>query len=623
MIRKLWNGLRPKSIKSKLFLAFLGIILIPLFLLQTHNQSRLTHTFVENTSFQNMQQLNLLKTTLLHIRGSIFSATFGWEEDREAIDALRLLGESAGRIDKGNINGAGAKVEDMANNLDGVDRSEPGNPANETSNRSGSEAESSLAVKRFEARIALIREDSEPYGDWIEGGLFDVQGRCLYETDSEPQETSCESSFDLNSSAFMQWRAMSIDGQYQLVYMNQLLTASGEVAGYYRILFRFEDWFSSLSSAIGALQNFAVIASGQVLAQTKPYFPIESSLLKKVSSGQLPEEKPYLDGESSVLINYIYDPLLQWRIVSQFPMGLFLGDMKAQERSSMLQLLAFCAFFTVITYLILLRITGPLALLQRKMAQLIDKAFQVQLDEKGLDGEVLFLARTFNAMTDNMQLLIERLKAQERQKEAAQFQVLLSQMNPHLLLNTLNTMKWMAMSREQEDIADICIHLGHLLEASLRMDVDLVHLESELELAHSYLRLQQYRYLDKIFYKTELEPDTAYALVPKFSLQPLVENAIQHGIAPLDGAGTIRIHAYRQGELLLLQVSDTGIGLEEAAKLKVARKRKGIGLVNLRERLQLLFKDEARLKIASGATGTTVTIELPLLVAPPYQKESE
>ncbi|MCU6708887.1 histidine kinase [Paenibacillus sp. J5C_2022] len=600
MARKLWNGIRPKSIKSKLFLAFLVVILLPLFILQTHNQSRLKDTFVANTSFQNLQQLNLLKTTLLDIRGNIFSATFGWEEDYEAINALFTIGGKAQQESR-RINQA-ATDGDEENSL--------------------IEEARALAVSRFESRMALIREDSKPNGDWIEGELFDIEGRCLYLSDSDPQAEDCEIRNNLDSTPFMHWTVQRKNGQFQIVYMNQLLTEEGQLAGYYRILFRFGDWYTSLSSSIGALQNFIVIDDGEVLAQTKPYFPIRSALLSRIMSGELPAEKPYLDQESSVLINYIHDPLLQWRIVSQFPMGLFLGDMKEQERNSWLQLLACCLFFTFITYLLLLRITRPLALLQKKMGQLVDRTFQVQLDEKGLDGEVLFLARTFNTMTGNSQTLIEQLKAQERQKEAAQFQLLLSQMNPHLLLNTLNTMKWMAMSREQPEIADICIRLGHLLEASLQMDVELVHLESELELAHSYLRLQQYRYLDKIHDETTVEREIEYALVPKFSLQPLVENAVQHGIVPLAGAGTIRIRAYRQGESLRLEVADTGIGLAESASLKVIRKRKGIGLANLRERLELLFRGEGCLTIESSASGTIVTVEIPLLIAPPYRKGS-
>lgn len=578
MIHKLWRYIKPESIKSKLFLSFFIIILIPLFLLQVNNQSRLKNTFVDNTSFQNLQQLSLLKSTLLDVRSKIFQASFGWEQDSTAIMALQHASQRAAR---------------------------------------------EQAIEAFSNRIKLIREDSLVYEEWIQGELFDASGTCLFMTRQDQTAPLCDDSLELSSARLLQWNVANIEGQANLVYLNSLQTEYGHPAGFYRIRFVFEGWFSTLSNSVGALQNFAVIQDGSVLAETKPYFPISKALQLKITNGELSTVEPHLDADASVLINFIYDPLLQWYIVSQFPMGLFLGDMQQLQANAMLQLLLFSGFFTLITYLILQRITRPLALLQRKMGQLIDKEFKVRLDERGMDGEVLFLAQTFNTMTGNIDLLIERLKTQERQKEAAQFQLLLSQMNPHLLLNTLNTMKWMALSRQQQEIADICIHLGLLLEASLKTDVDLVLMKVELELAHSYLRLQQYRYLDKISYEVVVDPEVEYALVPKFSLQPLVENAIQHGIIPMSGMGNILISARREGQTLLLHVTDNGIGMQESAKLQVLRNRKGIGLRNLQERLELLFKREAGLVTQSSDDGTQIVISMPLLLSTPYRREGD
>ncbi len=576
MARKLWEIVKPESIKSKMFLSFLIVILIPLLLLQLNHQSRLKHTVIDNASSQNMQQLSLLKATLLHVRSSMFQATFGWEQDAAAIAALHQANRP---------------------------------PALEP------------AIAAFSKRIQLIREDSLVYGEWIQGELFNAGGQCLYGTRQEQE--ICAASIRPAAETLLDWSVADVDGHMNLVYINALRLGDGSLAGYYRLRFELGDWFATLASSVGSLQNFAVVKSGQVLAETKPYFPLSAAIRASIAGGELSMAKPFLDEDSSVLINLIYDPLLEWYIVGQFPMGLFLGDMEQLQTNAFMQVVLFSVFFAIIAYLILLRITRPLARLQRKMGQLIDKEFKVRLEEKGLDGEVLFLAKTFNAMTSSMLTLIERLKAQERQKEAAQFQLLLSQMNPHLLLNTLNTMKWMALSRGHKEIADICIHLGLLLEASLQTDVDLVLMKAELELAESYLRLQQYRYLDKISYEVTVEPAVEFALVPKFSLQPLVENAIQHGIIPKEGIGHIHISAKREGLSLLLEVRDDGIGMNEAAKLQVLRKRKGIGLRNLQERLDLLFKRDARLASRSDASGTVMIICMPLLLSTPYRREGE
>jgi two-component system sensor histidine kinase YesM len=552
MIRKLWRYIKPESLKSKLFLSFFIIILIPLFLLQVRNQSQLKNTFVDNTSFQNLQQLSLLKSTLLDVRSKIFQASFGWEQDSAAIMALRHSDQPSARAQ---------------------------------------------AIEAFSNRIKLIREDSLVYEEWIQGELFDASGTCLFMMRQDQTAPACTDSLELSTARLLQWNVVNIDGQDNLVYLNSLQTEDGNLAGFYRIRFVFEGWFATLSSSVGALQNFAVIQDGRVLAETKPYFPISNALQLQIANGELSTVEPHLDADASVLINFIYDPLLQWHIVSQFPMGLFLGDMQQLQTNAMLQLLLFSGFFTLITYLILQRVTRPLALLQRKMGQLIDKEFKVRLDERGLDGEVLFLARTFNTMTRNIDLLIERLKT--------------------------HTMKWMALSRQQQEIADICIHLGLLLEASLKTDVDLVLMKAELELAHSFLRLQQYRYLDKISYEVVVDPEVEYALVPKFSLQPLVENAISHGIIPKEGMGNIVISARREGQTLLLHVTDNGIGMQESAKLQVLRKRKGIGLRNLQERLELLFKREAGLVAQSSDDGTQIVISMPLLLSTPYRREGD
>src|SRR5690606_15457932 len=163
-----------------------------------------------------------------------------------------------------------------------------------------------------------------------------------------------------------------------------------------------------------------------------------------------------------------------------------------------------------------------------------------------------------------------------RQKQAVRFQMLLYQMNPHFLLNTLNTVKWIARKEKQADIAGICTSLGLILEASLNSDIELISLKEEIKLLRSYEFIQACRFREHFTIIYETEDAVQYALVPKFSLQPLAENCIAHGFNMTDGRGTIWVRARAEGSELVLEVEDNGIGMEEAARRPVRRSGHGI-----------------------------------------------
>lgn len=269
--------------------------------------------------------------------------------------------------------------------------------------------------------------------------------------------------------------------------------------------------------------------------------------------------------------------------------------------------------------------TRPLSHLQNQMKEVVRKNLKVRIPEGRSRGEVLELTRTFNTMLDDANQMINRLKAEERQKEAVHFHMLLAQMNPHFLLNTLNTMKWSAIRSGNEEISEMCVSLGKLLEVSLNSQVELVYLKDEIELVQAYLHIQRIRYRDSFEVTCEFDEKLEYALVPKLSLQPLVENAIHHGVGPLEQLGQIRIGIYRQDTgKLMLEVADNGIGMEESRRQQMTRTRPGIGLSNLKERLRLLFKGQSELEVIDTKPGTLVRFSIPFLLSTPYlQKRSD
>jgi sensor histidine kinase YesM len=280
--------------------------------------------------------------------------------------------------------------------------------------------------------------------------------------------------------------------------------------------------------------------------------------------------------------------------------------------------------FVLATFFLSARMTRPLYALQRSMEEASDKKLNVKIDiGTRATSEVRSLGVSFNLMIDDIVALINKLKLEERQKQAVRFQVLLSQMNPHFLLNTLNTVKWMARKEKQESIVGICTSLGFILEVSLNSEIELIPLEGELKLLRSYESIQKFRFRDHFAIIYEIDESIQYALVPKLSLQPLVENSIVHGFDTDQSQGTIWVRARVEGKVLILEVEDNGIGMEEASRKPGRRSGHGIGLSNLKERLNLLFKQEASVEFATGPEGTLVRLHLPLLIATPYSLGGE
>ena len=193
------------------------------------------------------------------------------------------------------------------------------------------------------------------------------------------------------------------------------------------------------------------------------------------------------------------------------------------------------------------------------------------------------------------------LQAAELQKQLAQakLDVLRMQLNPHFLFNTLHTIS--ALIHENPECADrIVARLSDLLRLSLdQSDANEVPLRQELAFLDRYLEIEQIRFQDRLTVEKKIESDLLDALVPCLILQPIVENAIRHGIEPREDMGRIAISARRNNGMLELSVSDNGSGLPDD---ETAPRREGIGLSNTRSRLRHLYGDHQRLELA-GAPG--------------------
>lgn len=240
------------------------------------------------------------------------------------------------------------------------------------------------------------------------------------------------------------------------------------------------------------------------------------------------------------------------------------------------------------------------------------------------EDELGYIGKGINSMSANIEKLIATCLEEEQSKKNYEFKVLQTQINPHFLYNTLNSIKWMASIQRAAGITEMTSTLGHMLRLIAQVNTDIISLEKELEFVNDYIVIQSYRYGDTFQIKYDIEDEELLqAKVIKFTIQPLVENAIFHGIEPKNAPGIITIHAFKQDSSLMIDVEDDGAGIspERLEKLnrfpkETVKEKNNIGLYNIHHRIQLEYGEEYGLQIESTlGKGTRIRVHIP------YRKE--
>ena len=274
---------------------------------------------------------------------------------------------------------------------------------------------------------------------------------------------------------------------------------------------------------------------------------------------------------------------------------------------------------TFLSYYIPLSITHPIRKLSEVTDQVAKGDLTVRSDVRS-GAEVSVLNDSLNAMIDKINELLEQVKKEQGRLRKAEFELLQSQINPHFLYNTLDTIVWLAEAGEQKKVVDMVGSLSDFFRTSLNQGKDMVSVKEELQHSRSYLEIQQVRYQDILQYEIQV-PETLFCyLIPKITIQPLVENALYHGIKNKRGIGKIMITGKREKDSFVLVVEDNGAGMSRE-RLEAVRKgmnqksqtEKDIyALYNVNERIRLNFGQKYGLSIDSVlGEGTTVQVMLP------------
>jgi sensor histidine kinase YesM len=328
------------------------------------------------------------------------------------------------------------------------------------------------------------------------------------------------------------------------------------------------------------------------------------------------------DAAASAAGSYLTLPikskLYDWTLTARVPLML-LDRVAAQTRIFTVVVALLCVLIGLgVTRIFVVDIIDPIRKLMVNMKRGIMGIAPEQLERVKGALEIRELNDTFISVMYEIRLLNTEVLKTNQRKQEAQIKALVNQLSPHFLYNTLNSIRWMAMIHQQDNIREMTDSLISLMSYSVRDISKLVPLKQELDILHDYVKIQKVRY-QNFAMATEVDEAFHHVPIPKFVLQPLVENAILHGLEPSPRGGRIEVHAELAGRDLLLTVSDNGVGMDEArvhfvrAQMESEEPGHHVGLRNIRERIQLYFGRQYGVAIASEpGVGTSVSIKLPL-----------
>lgn len=233
-------------------------------------------------------------------------------------------------------------------------------------------------------------------------------------------------------------------------------------------------------------------------------------------------------------------------------------------------------------------------------------------------GEITSLSASFGHMVLRIQYLMEKVRQEEISLRKTELKALQAQINPHFLYNTLDSIAWMCEEERPKEAVEMVNALARLFRISISKGHELISLEKELEHAKSYLKIQNFRYKNQFTYEFDVEESCLPYLCNKITLQPMIENAIYHGLNRMVDEGKIRITVREEENAVVMTVEDNGVGMtEETCQEILCREpgeRTGIGIKNVNDRIQIYFGEEYGIRIASEPdVGTLVEIRIPKL----------
>lgn len=307
-----------------------------------------------------------------------------------------------------------------------------------------------------------------------------------------------------------------------------------------------------------------------------------------------------------------------WKIVSVVPMSSFNMGLSGTRMFAILLVSLSMLMIIVINQLVSARIAKPLQRLNESVKEWESGNLNPDIYVGG-SMEVEHLGKTLRSTVEQIRELMHDILVEQEEKRKSELDALQSQINPHFLYNTLDSIVWMIEGERYADAVFMITQLASLFRISLSRGKTIISIEDEVKHAQNYMNIQRVRYKNKFTIDFQMENDILNCCTVKLVIQPLLENAIYYGVECMDGDGEIEVVGYRKKQDIYIEVRDNGLGMPEeivdallTENNRVRKKGSGVGLINVHKRIQLRFGKPYGLEIESQPDeGTTVRIHLP------------
>ncbi len=382
------------------------------------------------------------------------------------------------------------------------------------------------------------------------------------------------------------------------------------------------------------IKNISLGKNGQIYIINKEGVIMTSSEREKTSAKI---EQPVFDivntgdaGYSYIDINGLKNVLIYdtsgrngWKVAATIPLKDVLYQTGSIKMMAIVVGIVVIALSSTISFLISTKITKPI----REMTKLVKVVAKGNLDvkyEARTNDELKDLSDGFNYMTSSLKELIGKVYIEEIQLKQAQLENLNAKINPHFLYNTLDTIYWMLVIAEQHEISNLVVALSDMLRYSISKSGDQVTVREEIKQIDNYLYIQKTRFKDRLDVEYEVEEAANDCYIMKLLIQPIVENAIKHGLEFQSQKGLIIIKVYEKVEEIIIQIIDNGKGMSEREVKHLLNradtsslKKPGIGLNNVNERIKMFYGAKYGITVESKlGEGTCVNINVPKVLQP-------
>lgn len=325
------------------------------------------------------------------------------------------------------------------------------------------------------------------------------------------------------------------------------------------------------------------------------------------------------EGDDSRLYTMSRSDKTGWTVVSVAYISELLKDSDSTQIMYIIIALFLIMATIIISNIIVGSITKPIQRMRDSMIMVQEGNFAGADIEITDNNELGSLGESFNVMTHKIAELMEQNVYEQKEKRKNEMRALQSQINPHFLYNTLDSIIWMSAAGKNDEVVDMTSALAKLFRQSISNEKEELTIREEIDYVNSYMIIQKMRYKDKVEYTFEVEPDIMKISIIKFALQPLVENAIYHGLKYKEGKGLLHIKGYAKNNKVYLEVIDNGVGMTDDElkyifdEKQTDYKNNGVGVVNVQKRLKLYYGEEYGIEYHSEkGVGTTAIVTVPL-----------